>query len=597
MLFIRRIGRLIRGKATPAQIFVACLIGALLGFAPGFTQAPALVVFLLALLALLNANVPAALLAAIPATLLALVIMPLSLHVGRFLLDGPSQPFFAAAINAPVLALFGLEYYATTGGLVIGLVFGVLVGYLMVVAVTGYRARMAELEEGSATFSRYASTWWAHALAWIFVGGSHGKLTYRELLERSEPGNPIRIAGVAAVVVIAIIAILVQRYASEPVVTWAVQRGLERANGATVDLQSARLDLGGGRFEAVGLAMADPNALETDLLRIGRLDADVALADLLRRRLRMNRVVLIDASTGAERDRPGRLVGPPPRPTEEDDWRWGDMTLEDVLETAEIWKQRLAHLREWLERLDRIRPDERGETLRERLEREIRQKGYRHVSAAHLIQHTPWVTLSEVVAARVDAIQLDGELLEIHAHHLSTQPRLLDDAPRLQIRSESGRFDVDLEFAGLTRDAAGENAIRFAYLGLPAETIGRQLVTGDVQPLRGGTIDVAFDGRWRAGIVDFPLQVTIRESTVTIPGVGTTDVDRLLLPIRVRGPIDNPRVTLHDEDLAAALVEAGRDELARRVRAEVEDVRERVEEEVEERIEREAGRVLERVRP
>jgi uncharacterized protein (TIGR03546 family) len=597
MFLFRRIGTLLRGKATPLQIYFACIIGALIAFAPGFAQAPALIIALVMLLLVLNANVTAALLTALPAALVALLVMPVSVVIGRWLLDGPTQPLFQALVNAPVLALFGFEYYATSGGLLLGLAFGTLAGFILVRAVTGFRARMAQLEEGSVAFQRVASAWWSQVLAWIFVGGSHGRLSYRELLERSHGGSPIRLAGVAVVLVLVVLGIVALRLAIEPLVTWAVQRGLEHANGATVDVESAELDLAAGRFRAVGVAMADPNDLHRDLMRIGEMEGAVGMADLLRRRLRIDRIVLMDASSGGERARPGQLVGPPPIPTlpHPDDWEWGDKSLEEILHEAELWKQRLAQAREWLERLDRLRPDpdERRETLSERLEREIRRVGYRRVAAAHLIERTPWVVITEVLADGIEALQLDGEILAVHAEHLSTQPWLIDDAPRIHVRSATGHIDLEIELPALARGGAGENMIRFNYAGLSADRIGRQLDIGDAPPLAGGTIDVAFVGRWSAGIVDFPLQVTVRDSTVTIPNVGSTDVSVLVLPIRVRGPLDNPRVTLRDEDLADALVDAGREELAGRVREEAVQVRERV----EERIEQEAGRVLERVIP
>ena len=52
MSFFRKIGKLLRGAATPFQIWLACLLGSLLGFVPGFTRAPALMLGLLGTLLL-----------------------------------------------------------------------------------------------------------------------------------------------------------------------------------------------------------------------------------------------------------------------------------------------------------------------------------------------------------------------------------------------------------------------------------------------------------------------------------------------------------------------------------------------------------------
>ena len=39
-MITRKIGKLIRGKATPTQLMLACVLGSMLGFVPGFAQGP-----------------------------------------------------------------------------------------------------------------------------------------------------------------------------------------------------------------------------------------------------------------------------------------------------------------------------------------------------------------------------------------------------------------------------------------------------------------------------------------------------------------------------------------------------------------------------
>jgi hypothetical protein len=43
-MITRTVGRILRGKATPFQLFTACVLGAMLGFIPGFAQAPGLMI-------------------------------------------------------------------------------------------------------------------------------------------------------------------------------------------------------------------------------------------------------------------------------------------------------------------------------------------------------------------------------------------------------------------------------------------------------------------------------------------------------------------------------------------------------------------------
>ena len=130
MIITRTFGKLFRGTATPFQIWAACILGAMLGFMPGFAQAAGSIVVLLLVLVILNANLGIAGLVGVGAKLISLLMTPLSFSVGRFVLDGPTEGLARTLINAPVFALFGFDYYVTTGGLVLGLVVGAVAGWV-----------------------------------------------------------------------------------------------------------------------------------------------------------------------------------------------------------------------------------------------------------------------------------------------------------------------------------------------------------------------------------------------------------------------------------------------------------------------------------
>ncbi len=117
-MITRKIGKIVCGSATPAQLMLACVLGAMLGFMPGFWQAAGVIVLLTILLVLLNANLMLAAVVGLLAKAASVALLPVSFMAGRVLLDGPTQPIFKWAINTPVLALFGFEFYVTTGGLV-----------------------------------------------------------------------------------------------------------------------------------------------------------------------------------------------------------------------------------------------------------------------------------------------------------------------------------------------------------------------------------------------------------------------------------------------------------------------------------------------
>ena len=55
-MITRKIGKILRGNATPAQLMLATCFGSLLGFMPG-TQAMGMIIVLLLLLIIFNANI------------------------------------------------------------------------------------------------------------------------------------------------------------------------------------------------------------------------------------------------------------------------------------------------------------------------------------------------------------------------------------------------------------------------------------------------------------------------------------------------------------------------------------------------------------
>lgn len=236
-MLTRKIGKLVRGKVTPAQVAMACVLGALIGFVPSTRTSPALVLLLLSLLTVLNANLFVAGALAAGGKILSLLIMPVQFGVGRLVLDGPLGGLMSTLINAPVLAWMGFEYYATTGGVVLGAVVGTLAAALMVAIIGRLRRTLAGLESGSERYQKITSKGWVRVLMWVLFGGH--KKTYAELAAK-RMGLPIRPLGVVAAGLLVGFGLDRCDVLAEPVVTYAVKTGLERANGATVDVASAR---------------------------------------------------------------------------------------------------------------------------------------------------------------------------------------------------------------------------------------------------------------------------------------------------------------------------------------------------------------------
>ena len=567
-MITRKLGSLLRGKATPFQLIAACIMGALLGFAPGLTQAPALYALLVAALLVVNANLGLALVTAGLARLLSFVAVPVSFEIGRFLLDGPTSGLAQALVNAPVLAWCGFEYYAVAGGQVVGLVVGLLTGLFVTRSVGAFRRRMAAAQGNPSRLRELSARPWARFLIWLFFGGT-GKQTWGEKLSK-RVGNPVRVWGAALMVLLLVGAFLAQRALAGPFARRSLEHGLERVNGATVDVGGVELDLGAGKLTVSALALADPNALERDLFRAAHLEADVDQADFLRKRVHVARLVVSEARGGSPRETAGVRIAPPAKEVyarTEAPATPGDYSLEDVLAEYEVWKERLAQARRWIDRLAGESSGKGGESLAARLAREVKERGWLGVEAGHLVDEAPIFRLSELRVEGFDTSYLPGHLLDLRGSELSTHPGLVDAPPRVELNSRDGALGFVVDLAPVSR-GGGDGALRFHWKGLAVDEALAQLRLPGGAPFQGGTLDVELDGAWdqgRIGWIDLPLRVTLRDTTFRMEGVQPTKLERLELPIGLAGPIDSPRIRFDASDLTDALVAAGKKELAGKV--------------------------------
>ena len=579
MLGIRKVGSLVRGKATPFQVFSAALLGAMIGFVPVGAPFAGLYALLVGLLVLVNANLVLAAGVWVVCELASLALLPVSFALGRLLLDGPGRPLFGFLANAPGTALLGLEHYAAAGGLLVGAGMGCLIGALAVLALTRFRRLMARLESDSSRYQRIVERRWVRFLAFVLIGPGHGKTTYAQMLGK-RIGNPVRPLGVVLVVLAGLLLLLIRGFLAEPVVTATLHRGLERVNGASVEVAGAELSLGRGRLAVGGLAMADPEALERDLFRAQALEADLDVDGLLRKRLSLDAVVARHAAVGAKRATPGRLVTPPaePLPPEADptETKEGERTLGDLLADAEKWRDRLAQAKRWLDWLATPTDPEADPAARERdVAARVRAYGYAGVRARHLVREAPTLLVRSLEAAGVAVPRSERfEALTVEARNVSTHPGLVDEPLWLRVRSSDERFELVLGRREPASDAEkGAEPVRFRLDGLSGDAVGDAIRIGDRPPVSGGTIDLRGAGAWRPkglGTIEMTLTAILKDTELRLPGAEPVSVERLELPIGVRGPLTRPRIDLDRGALAKALLEAGKKKALERIAEEAE---------------------------
>lgn len=581
MFLSRKIGAILRGKATPFQVLSATTLGGLLGFVPGFflpgdlgggfAQAPGLILLLLCLVLVLNANLGVFGLTTLVAKLLSLVLLPVSYAVGTWLLEGPLEGLFHGLVNGRVTAWFGLEYYATTGGVVVGLVFGVLSGVLLNRTIRAVRARMAGLEQGSERYQKLTQKRSVRLLTWLFLGKGKGKLTWQQLAEQQRFGMPVRIAGIVAVVVLVGSLWVFQSWFSTPILTRNLRAGLEAANGATVDLKAARLGLADGTLQLEQLAIADREALATDLLAADKVVARIDTGELLKKRFVIDELTAENARGGSPRATPGvRLPDAAPEP-EPAPPPAGTRTIEDYLKEFEVWKQRLAQAREWIETIsgsDEAPAEAPSAEQQQQQQREVRiaqeRAGLARVVAKHLLDEAPRFLIRKIDIKGIGySIGGKADSFDLLAQNLSDAPSLVEGAMAFDLAAKSGLYKLAL--AG--RTTTTPLGLEFVCRQIPVDAVFGQLKVGGAPPLRGGTMDLSAKGTLLGGgraplTMELPLQVAMQGTTWALAGSKETRVDSLLLPIGLRGPVTRPSVSLDDQALQQALLAAGQQELA-----------------------------------
>ncbi len=602
----RKIGAILRGKATPFQIVSACVLGAALGFAPPFAQAPALGVLLVGLLLVVNANLGLALLVAAGSRLLSLALLPISFELGRLLIEGPLGGLVHTIANAPFFAWCGLQYYAVLGGELIAVVLGCGTGLLAAFSVASYRRRMLAAEAHPAKWKELLAKPWARFMIWLFFGGK-GKIGWDQKLQK-KIGNPVRVTGAVVLVLAGVGAYLGQNTIAGPLAKHYLKGSLESSNGATADVGSVELDLAAGRFVVTELALADPKALETNAFEAARLEADLDQADLLRGRMHLSRVVVSEAKSGAQRATPGERYTPPKPEVSAPQDESSDpsvIDLESIVKEYETWKGRLATAQDWLERLsgdgDEAAADgaARDETLAERLEREARERGWLAIEAEGVREDAPALRLSELVLEGFSFELFPGQVFDGQGQELSTAPGLVDAAPKVALTSRDGSIAFSLDLAPISR-GGGEGGLAFAWKGLSVDACMAQLNLGGTSPLRGGTLDLVLDGAWadgKIGVLDLPLRVRLHDTVLALEGYDELPLDQLELGIGIQGSLGSPRFRFERSELVDALVAAGKKEFANQVKQRLNDevgqglgiLKDRVREELPEGLEEKLG--------
>ena len=299
----RSLGKIVRGGAGPAQVFLGCLLGVMIGMTPGFnlTLVLGIVLFLV-----LNANFGLMMLGVALGKLLMYAAAPLTYALGRVVIEDVARGLFTRLANTPVLALMDLGRYCLVGGLIVGALVGAGLGIVLARIVVSLRRGALAAQAKSDKVAKVGKNVFVRILMRLVFG----KLK-KPLAEAVEAKPPLlRKSGIIVVVVLVALIAAGELLLANVFFKDALQGGLESANGAEVNLEKASLSILGGSIEITGLQVTDRGTPAENMVEGDSFAADISVSSLL-----AGGWFVVDELSGqqprigAKRDKPGKVFG------------------------------------------------------------------------------------------------------------------------------------------------------------------------------------------------------------------------------------------------------------------------------------------------
>jgi hypothetical protein len=274
-----KVSRFLSGGISHPDVSLAVWLGLMTGFVLGYNLTLAAV--LLAAL-ILNVNTRLFLGSAMLGGMLGWGLAPLTLRVGRFVLDDwPLGRLFGALGDDLWLVLLDWDRYTLAGGVVLSGLCGIPLARFIGNRVQALRRRAEEMEPGQ-SFGRFSH------------GSPLTRLLSGMLLSRDAAANLDRLHGAprlfrpggwAVALLLTTVTATTAWYAGSDLLGWRVLNQLALLNAAEVNASEVNLSLSEGRLEIIDLQVANPADLARDRLRVGRVVARLNPAVLLRGRL------------------------------------------------------------------------------------------------------------------------------------------------------------------------------------------------------------------------------------------------------------------------------------------------------------------------
>lgn len=560
---LRKLGSILLGDATSAQLFLSALLGFVIGFIPSFSHAPLLMCVAIFLVLILRVNIVYVVILTALSKLISFALIPATFWVGTILLEGFLQPLFKWLVNAPVLAFAGFQYYMVTGGLVVGLILGIIVGYLIVRLFKSLRQKMAALQGQSEKYQHYTQRWWLKLISWTLLGQSIHKVDWVAISSK-KLRHPFRWSGVVVIIILIVLALVLQAALQSRLFKQVLISQLENVTGATVNLTKAQINLAQGKVLIKGLAMADPDRLDHNLFYAKTIGLDLDMTKLLRKKFVISNITIHQAQSGNQRQHPGVLIGPKPRtgkttvPSKKTTAHQATKTTSPVtyyLPDWQKWQPRLLQAKHLLTTFSGALSHLPNKKNRKATQQQnISQYGHFALSAGYLITKQPTLTIEKLSVDHLNIASLPKQTFSINARNLSTQPALLKAEPEITVNSADKTL-----YAHLTT-----SRIALTLHDLPAKPILASIHLNKGYAIQASHLNMETSGSWhmRDGQVqlNLPITATLYDVKLHIGGKQQS-LSQLPFKLVLSGSLLQPNVQIDPKQFNNLLLNAGKEEL------------------------------------
>ncbi len=558
---IKKMLGIFRGKVTPVFIFISTVLGFWFGIMPGFSG---LHLAIIAAVLIFNVNIGLFIISSAFGKLICLAAAPLLYHTGVVVHNG-LWPLLLLLANTPIIGITNFDRYAVAGGLVIGPAVGAVAGIALVWLVIRFRTQMVKLERKSPAFKKWYSKWWVRILDRILIGK---RTTDMESLFTVKK-KAVRMPGLIIVVILFVLISVILPILADGLIREHTETALSWTNGAEVNIRQLRFSPLTGNVSMSNLAVTDPENPSHNKVYVETMAAQAGVFNLLKGDFVLRNVELTAVEFDVERDQPGRIFrrerDPEAVPEPPEEYK----PITDYIADAE-------KIYEWFETLSKWLPEKPAEKTQPR---QIPEKYLEYLNAVADMPASPRI-LARLVELR--GVRLPAEIFgtsQITVKNASDAPHAARLPMQLKLKSDDTDAVVDAVWDYSVRE--NPPAVYGSFAGIDLSALAGETGTIGGLNFRQGTASGEFAGHLTAEYTDLTIEVKLSDldaagSQGGIFGFGSSDtteifsaIDEIEVLLHITGPTKRPSVSVDAEkfmeQIEAALTEAGKTQLRRKI--------------------------------